>query len=480
MKFLTPLCLLLFFTILAQTEDNTIIVHLRGVNDSRLSLIPLSGNDALKPLIIKDGIKKGDSVIIHVPINYVPGEFVLRFDYREKESDTPYPSEKKIIINNQDLELWVHPIYCNNPDSAWFQDGERENAVHQQFMTSNESRKSMLGLLQNFLLNYDDTGSDFYQSAVEEYENRRKGYNQWIDTQIKHNISLFVSNLFRFEHVPHIEWEGSEAERKLSLRENYFEGMDFSEALITRTSVLKQWMDSYVNLYGELATTIELRDSLFTLAGKNAIEKAKAGDPQVYGWMVDYFFNGYEGMNIEDGIRMLEAYVNDPACLATKKGAIKRRLSGIETLIPGTRAPDLKIPDSRDKLFELYNYNTEKQYTLILFWSADCGHCMETVNELNNLLERKEVNGKLEVIAVSIDQTDLEIEAWNQKIRELDGWIHIRPSGDLRSQMMSDYYIIGIPVMILVDSDSKEIISLPETASQLKEFMLSNNDTDFK
>ncbi len=128
----------------------------------------------------------------------------------------------------------------------------------------------------------------------------------------------------------------------MSLRENYFEGMDLQDPMLVKTSKLKQWMDNYVNLYGTLASTVVMRDSLFTLAGKTAIENSKNGDPLVYGWMMDYFFKGFESFNIQEGITMLDSYVNDPACLATKKEAIKLRISGIRTLVPGALAPNKK------------------------------------------------------------------------------------------------------------------------------------------
>jgi hypothetical protein len=81
----------------------------------------------------------------------------LRFDYKEKEASTPYPAEKYVFINDQNLEIWVNPIYCNNTDSTWFQKNERENTTFTRFSKENGSRKEKLGLLQNFLMNYDDT-----------------------------------------------------------------------------------------------------------------------------------------------------------------------------------------------------------------------------------------------------------------------------------------------------------------------------------
>jgi len=85
-------------------------------------------------------------------------------------------------------------------------------------------------------------------------------------------------------------------------------------------------MDAYVNLYGSISISPEIRDSLFTLAGKQAIEKAKHGNPKVYGLMVDYFYSGYESTNITMGLKMLEPYINVPNCLTLKKQVIEKRL----------------------------------------------------------------------------------------------------------------------------------------------------------
>ena len=110
-------------------------------------------------------VSNGETTRISVSKAYLPGEFVLRFDYKEKETSTPYPAEKYFFINDQDLELWVNPLYSNNKDSTRFQQNERENSAFTRFSEENGRRKVKLGLLQNFLMNYDDTKSQFYSKA---------------------------------------------------------------------------------------------------------------------------------------------------------------------------------------------------------------------------------------------------------------------------------------------------------------------------
>jgi len=450
--------------------DVRIKIHLRGVYESKISLLSLSGSGTFNPIEVLQGIKNNETAVLPISKEYLPGEFVLRFDYKEMESSTPYPSEKNIFISDQDLELWVSPVYCNNPDSTWFQKGERENATFVQFSKENGTRKEKLGLLQNFLMNYDDTHSKFYQQGIKEYEQRRKAYNQWLINKSQDDKAKFVSNMYRFQYIPEISWHGTETNRIKNLINHYFDCMDFTSPSLIKTSELKKWMDNYVNLYGQLSTTPALRDSLFSLAGETAIEKARHGNQIVYGWMVDYFYRGYETNGITAGMKILEPYLNDSNCHTSKRREIARRLEGIKTLVAGSIVPDITMKDLDGNLFELNKIETQCNYILILFWSAGCSHCLETINKLYPWQQQPELQQKIKVVAISLDETDTEIKAWEQKILELKGWKHLHAAEGIRSKETADYYILATPVMVLINAKTKEIVATPNT---LDEFIVA-------
>ena len=451
----------------AQVRNVAITIHLHGVYESKISLLSLSGNKIFKSSAEVQGIKNGETTRFSVSKENLPGEFVLRFDYKEKESSTPYPSEKYLFINDQDLELWISPIYCNNVDSTWFQKGERENATFVQFSKENGRQKEKLGLLQNFLMNYDDTESQFYQQGIQEYEQRRQSYNKWLTTRTLQDKALFVSRLYCFQYMPEISWKGDETDRIKNLINHYFDGMDFKDSLLIKTSDLNKWMDSYVNLYGQLSTTAALRDSLFPEAGITAIEKASQGHPLVYGWMVDYFYRGYETNGITAGMKILEPYMNDPNCLTSKRQEIARRLQGMETLVAGSRAPNIIMKDIDGNQFELNTLETQCKYILVLFWSAGCSHCVEMVNSLYPWQQQMEVQQKIKVVSISLDETETDIKAWEQKIGGLKGWKHLHEAEGVRSKVASDYYVLATPVMVLLDAKTKEIIATPNTLNDL-------------
>ncbi len=470
-------CTILFITFLIwtacssavdiQAQNIFVTVHLRGVYESEISLLPLSGSNAFKPIAKAQGILSGKMALLSVSKDDLPGEFVLRFDFKEKLGSTTYPSEMNILINNQDLELWVNPMHISNKDSTRFQQGEKENSTFALFSIENSKKKEKLGLLQQFLMNYDDTQSQFYRLGIEEYEKRRLAYNQWIDSCVIVDKTLFVSSLYRFQYVPQIPWVGTEKNRTTSAVNHYFDGIDFNDPIITKTSQLNEWMNNYVNIHGKLATSLATRDSLISSAALKAVEKAKSGHPIVYGWMVDYFYRGFETNNIPEGMKVLKPYLDDPNCLTSKRMEIDRRLQGMESLVPGSKAPNIEMLDSENQLFNLFAFNPINPYILILFWSADCSHCIETIDAIYPWYNQLYNKPKITVIAVSLDESETEIKAWNQKITTLSGWKHLRAERGVNSKIANDYYVLATPVMILLNANTKEIISLPRNLNEL-------------
>lgn len=455
-----------FFSCIAQ--EVTLKIHLRGVYESKISLLALSGGRTFVSIIEVPNVKNGETTTLSVPGKNLPGEFVLRFDYKQKESDAPYPSEKYIFINDQDLELWVSPAYCNNADSTSFQANEQENSAFVKFSSENARQREQLGLLQNFMMNYGDTDSKFYKQGIKEYELKRQAFNKWLSDQTQKDKALFVSSLYGFQYVPQISWSGNESDRIKNLISHYFDGIDFQNPFLIKTSDINKWMDNYVNLYGQLSTTVALRDSLFPEAGRTAIEKAKQGHPLVYGWMVDYFYRGYESNAMDAGMRILEPYLDDPNCLTSKRQEITRRLKGIETLVVGTKAPDINIKNEEGSPFELSTFAPKSEYILLLFWSADCPHCEELTARMYPWSQQAEVSEKLSVVAISLDDSELDIIIWEQKRKELTGWKHLHDTDGVRSKVADDYYILATPVMFLLDKD-KKIIAQPLNLEELKQ-----------
>ena len=92
---------------------------------------------------------------------------------------------------------------------------------------------------------------------------------------------------------------------------------------------------------------------------------------------------------------------------------------------------------------------------------------METVKELFPWYQKAEVEKNVSLVAISLDETETEVKAWEQKIKELPGWKHLRAEEGVRSKVANDYFILATPVMVLVDAKTKAIIGLPNSVNVL-------------
>lgn len=449
------------------SKNINLSIHLRGVQESKVSLTALTGLNSQNLICENLVLQKNETKTILVLKQYLPGTFILRFDYKENSSSNAYPSEKEIFLNDQNIDVWINPPFSNNPDSTTFQHDEIENKTFSRFLKDNNKVKEKIALLQPFLLNYDDIKSEFYQQAIKEYEKRRVIYNKWISDQLKKYQSTFVSTKFRFKYLPYIEWNVAETNRLKSIINNYFEYMDFNDPLLIKTTEIKEWMDQYVNLYTSLETSPSQKDSLLCMAGRIAIDKAKIGHPLVYGWMVDYFFTGFESNNISVGLKMLEPYISDSNCLTNKRQLITKRLTGLKALIPGIIAPDFILKDQKGKIIHFNEYKTNCRYKLILFWAAGCSHCTELVKKLYPWYQQYKNKKQVEIFTLSLDNTESDILTWKNIITKLPEWNHKLCKGGINSKEATAYYILSTPVMILVDPKSNQIIELPETINAL-------------
>ena len=458
-----------------EMQGGIIKVNIRGVSETKISLIPHTGAKAYQPIAEVSGIKANTEAVIVIPADYLPGEFVLRFDYKQQEGSTPYPCEKHIVYGKEPLQLWLNPMYCNSLDSSKYQSEEVENSTLKRFQAELGYRAEKIRLLQQFLMEYDQPESEFYRQGIKEYENRRIQFNDWLAEMAAKDSECFVSSTYRFNYLPTVNFSGSERQRLLNLIDGYFEGIDMSDPLIIRTAQMNDWMNSFVNLHGQMATTVALRDSLIPAAAQKAIEKAKTGHPLVYGWMVDYFYRGFESNNMPEGMKVLQPYLNDPKCLTSKRMEIERRLRGMEILIPGVKAPDFSLTDQNDNPFIFSKYKSQANKILLFFWSADCSHCIEEISKLYLWYLETEISKRPEIIAISLDESEAGVNLWKKKIKTLPAWKHLRAKEGVNSKIANDYYILATPVFILLNSETRKIIELPANTDVLKNMPNESN-----
>jgi thioredoxin-related protein len=83
-------------------------------------------------------------------------------------------------------------------------------------------------------------------------------------------------------------------------------------------------------------------------------------------------------------------------------------------------------------------------------------------------------------VAISLDETESEIKAWQNASKNYSQWTHLRTEEGVRSKVAADYFILSTPQMILLDAGTKKIINLPGTLPELKAIVQPLSKTDNK
>lgn len=463
---LVLLSLLMLGHLTTYGTSRKLTVKLRGVYDSKITLTPFNGVSFALPLEVVPGVKNGGEVQFAIPDSLLPGEFLIRFNYRVKETDWPYPGDLQLYINREAIRVEANPLYLHGDSLILV--GDRENGASFAFSDKSALQRQQITLLRQLLDGYDSPSSPEWAEVLKAYEKRRLNYNGWIDSTARAQQNLYVSHLFGFQKIKAENWKVKPAARLDALAHEWFRGFNFNDTLLLRSRQMNELMDGFVNLYGTRATTEALRDSLFTEAGKLAIGLASAGDSRVYGWMVDYFYKGYEAYNIRPGMVMLEEHLNNPRCLTSKRLAIAKRLEGIKKIVPGVPVRNLLVHNVED-VEEIIDVTTcKKDYRLLLFYDSECDHCQQLLEALRNWYIFPTNSARLEVVSVSLDRTR---EVWETAFKaNAFSWTDRYAPGGINSQAASDYYVLSAPYMYLVDKNGV-LASIPNTVEEMEAAM---------
>jgi thiol-disulfide isomerase/thioredoxin len=185
----------------------------------------------------------------------------------------------------------------------------------------------------------------------------------------------------------------------------------------------------------------------------------------------DLVINGKTMASGRDPESLLElicsAFNNPPEECKTKLSSTAQNPGFGFKLAPGDLSHNFVMSDNAGNNFEFYKYKGRAPYKLLLFWSAGCEHCLTLVKGLSQWYKESGNKEKLDIIAVSLDATETEVQKWNDTIVNLIGWKHLRVKEGVNSPIAKDYSILNTPAMFLVGSKSNIIKAIPDNFEDL-------------
>jgi thiol-disulfide isomerase/thioredoxin len=230
-------------------------------------------------------------------------------------------------------------------------------------------------------------------------------------------------------------------------KEHYWDKFDFKDDRLIHTPIYDGKLDEYVKrLVEQTPDSLEKEADMLlakTRGSKNLfkytlhwftkyVQNSKImGLDEVFVYLVEnYHMKGDADWLSED---MLAKYID--------------RARKIAPNVIGNVAPDIKMIGLDKKQHNLYDVNSK--YTLLIFWSPECGACLKEVPKMDSVYEAALKKRGVKVYAV---RTEGEEKEWQETIDKfkINDWVNVYDP-EHKSNYRAQYDVYATPVTYLID-----------------------------
>jgi len=275
-------------------------------------------------------------------------------------------------------------------------------------------------------------------------------------------------------------------------KSHYFDGVDFKDDRIVRTPFFSDRIKSYFDrvIVQHPDTIIGELDKIFSRTNQGSL---------VYNTLLGHFSYKYEtdkSLSFDKQgktntfekvfVHLSDNYITNGNASGLYSDEtvvkIKNRVNIVRNLLPDAKVADLYMIDTLsgrkvlsmgfdtaktnagasilyakhvNELTPLYKtlYNVKAKYTLLVFWSVDCGHCTTDVPKLNENL--KALKGKVDVKVFAVQTKEEFFDRWKKFIadKHLD-FINVFEPVHINN-LTERFDINRTPVVYLLDKDKR-------------------------
>ncbi len=157
---------------------------------------------------------------------------------------------------------------------------------------------------------------------------------------------------------------------------------------------------------------------------------------------------------------LIDKYIKKMPEAEQKKINLKSILDQIGLTI-GETAPDFTFKDLKDHKYSLYQITPKKPYTLLIFWSATCPHCLHAMPKIQKMMkDRKDFN----IVAIGLES---EKYPWSSEHQYYPEFYHGLKLQKWQNPIVETYGIHATPTFFILN-DKNEIIAEPYEVKDIK------------
>lgn len=348
--------------------------------------------------------------------------------------------------------------------------GSKENELFYQDMRFIAAKKEELNILKNKLTAAGETSPD----GILIKEEMRKLNAEVEATRadfIQKNPDLFYAKFLqavtdiKIPDAPVLADGSIDSTFRLKyVREHYFDYVDFTDERLLRTNVYDTRIKKYLNDY-----IYKIPDSI-NKAVDFILEKASV-NRKTFQYITVMLLNDYATSKIMGFdavyVYMVDKYYSTGKAFWLDDVGLYRIQAQAESVRPtllGKTGQPLLLQDRYDKDIPLYS--VQSKFTVVLFWSPDCGHCKKEMPKVEQMYpEIKALGG--EIYAV---YNEAEFDKWTKWLDEHPyPWINVADKKG--KEMIEVKYHVDMTPLIFVLDEHKKIIGKKLSIEQVPELL---------
>lgn len=355
--------------------------------------------------------------------------------------------------------VYAIPPEENNFDFIY--DGKETVAFNFSYDNGVEFTKSEENKLWNSYLNsmamVNQTISNFYSKGKTDKEGFNSIFKVVKDTQMAYEESANgkLVSAFITANRPYIPKQYEDISTySNNLKQHFLSQIDFSNYLLQSSSFLVDRVTGYVFNLVENPSNTTYKQLVDDVANTISDDNLKIKTS-----LIEILWQRFVALENHE----LANYITDNYLLElankSENRVLAETITSYKNTSIGTKAPNFEIASTQNTT-SLHNLEGSDYY-LLIFWSSGCGHCLNELPKVKELIANKP---NLKVVAFGLEE---EPTKWTEEIKKYPNFTHTIGLGKWENPIVKTYGIAATPMYFLLSS-SKIIIAKPYAFEDLE------------
>ena len=388
-----------------------------------------------------------DSAFIYQMQHLAPGMYLLMYDMDSQNF-------VYFVYNHESVELEVFPKEHNKI----LIHRSKENKVFLPFAGKHNRWVAMLNKLEkkldNDLLTADDKKA---------FKKQKYLLNQLQINYLKKAKGLLVQKYIRAmaEYYPDINlpktdyWKDKKA--------HYFANLDFNDMDLQHSNILIHKINTYVF---DIDPPKDPKTKHLEYMKRIETILPKIKDQTYRDNVIISLTNSFINVDGRVTKMLIEKYINKMPEKDKSHINIKSILDQVGITV-GEKAPDFTFTDFLNKKHRLSKIVPKKPYTLLIFWSATCSHCLHAMPIVKKMMQnRKDFN----VVAIGLEY---EKYPWSVEQQNYPDYYHGLKLNKWKNPIVKTYGVHATPTFFILNQQG-EVIAKPYEVEDIESWLKSH------